>query len=63
MAHWLSKAIKHPGALTKAAAAKGVSKHQEAAAESHSANPHIRGRGLLGLRLMGGAFKKHKGAN
>ena len=58
MAKWLQRAIKHPGALTHAASAHGVSKHQEAEREIHSSNKHIRSRGLLGLRLMGGAFKK-----
>lgn len=60
MSLWLKGAIKHPGALTKAASQHGVSKHQEAEKESTSKNPHIRGRGMLGLRLMGGAFKKGK---
>jgi len=50
----LKKAIKHPGALTHAARAHGVSKQQEAAKESHSSNPHIRARGILGERLMKG---------
>lgn len=49
---WLRGAIKHPGALTRAAKEHGVSKMQEAEKESHSSNPHIRGRGLLGVRLM-----------
>lgn len=50
--HWISGAVKHPGALTAAASEHGVSKMQEAEKESHSKNPHIRGRGLLGLRFM-----------
>ena len=49
---WLSGAIHHPGALTKAASEHGVSKLQEAEKESHSDNPHIRGRGQLGVRLI-----------
>lgn len=53
---WLSggkdPAIKHPGALTAAASEHGVSKLQEAEKESHSNNPHIRGRGALGIRLI-----------
>lgn len=49
---WLGKAIKHPGALTAAAKENGVSKLSEAEKESHSGNPHIRGRGLLGVRLI-----------
>lgn len=51
---WIGGAIKHPGALTRAAASHGVSKRAEARRESHSANPHIRARGALGLRFMGG---------
>lgn len=50
----LSKAIKHPGALTNAAKRAGVSKQQEAAKESHSSDPSIRARGILGKRLMKG---------
>ena len=49
---WIGGAIKHPGALTKAASEHGVSKLQEAEKESHSKNPHVRGRGLLGLRFL-----------
>lgn len=51
---WIQGAIKHPGALTAAAARHGVSKHQEAEQESHSSDPSIRARGALGLRFMGG---------
>lgn len=58
MANFLKKAIKHPGALTAAAKQHGVSKMQEAVKESHSSNPHIRARGLLGKRLIGGEFRK-----
>lgn len=49
---WIQGAVKHPGALTQAARASGKSKREEAEAESHSSNPHLRGRGLLGLRFM-----------
>lgn len=49
---FLQKAIKRPGALTRAARQHGRSKLQEAEVESHSKNPHIRGRGLLGKRLI-----------
>lgn len=52
MAKWISRAIKHPGALTRAASAHGVSKREEAEKESHSSNPHIRARGVLGKRFM-----------
>ena len=58
MAKFLQKAIKHPGALTAAASQHGVSKMQEAVKESHSSNPHIRARGLLGKRLIGGDLHK-----
>jgi hypothetical protein len=54
MANFIQKAIKHPGSLTRAAERHGESKHQEAEKESKSSNPHIRGRGLLGLRFMKG---------
>ena len=54
MANFIKKAIKHPGALTRAAKEHGRSKRQEAEAESHSSNPHIRARGLLGKRFMKG---------
>jgi len=50
----LKSAIKHPGALTEAAKRHGVSKLQEAEKESHSSNPHIRARGILGKRLISG---------
>jgi len=49
---WIQSAVKHPGALTAAAAEHGVSKMQEAEKESHSSNPHLRSRGNLGLRFM-----------
>lgn len=54
---WMQGAIKHPGALTNAAKSHGVSKIQEAEKESHSSNPSIRGRGLLGVRLIKGHGK------
>jgi hypothetical protein len=49
---WIQGAVKHPGALTAAAQEHGVSKLQEAEKESHSSNPHIRSRGLLGKRFI-----------
>jgi hypothetical protein len=52
--HWLSGAIRHPGALTAAAKKHGVSKIQEAEKEKHSSNPHIRARGALGARFIKG---------
>jgi hypothetical protein len=58
MANWIAKAVKHPGALTAAAKRKGVSKRQEAEKESHSSNPHIRARGILGKRFIGGDLSK-----
>jgi hypothetical protein len=54
MAKWIQKAVRHPGALTTAAKRRGVSKKQEAEQESHSSNPHIRARGILGKRFMNG---------
>lgn len=56
--HWIAKAIRHPGALTAAAKRRGVSKKQEAEKESHSSNPHIRARGILGKRFMGGDLSR-----
>ena len=50
--HWLKTAIRHPGALTEAARRRGHSKLEEAEAESHSKNPHIRARGALGKRFL-----------
>lgn len=58
MSKWIQKAVKHPGALTAAAHANGVSKQQEAEKESHSSNPHIRARGILGKRFMSGDLHK-----
>lgn len=58
MANFIQKAVKHPGALTRAAEQAGRSKAQEAEKESHSSNPHIRARGLLGKRFMSGDLHK-----
>lgn len=49
---WIGSAVKHPGALTAAAQQHGVSKLQEAIRETHSSDPHIRSRGLLGKRFI-----------
>lgn len=49
---WIGGAVKHPGALTAAAKENGRSKIQEAEVESHSSDPHIRSRGLLGKRFI-----------
>jgi len=58
MSNWIQGAVKHPGALTAAASAHGVSKAEEAEKESHSSNPHIRARGILGKRFMSGDIHK-----
>lgn len=50
--HWIHGVVSHPGALTKAARAHGVSKLQEADKESHSANTSTRARGILGRRFI-----------
>ena len=50
--HWIQGAVRHPGALTAEAKRHGVSKLQEASAESHSSNPHVRARGILGKRFI-----------
>jgi hypothetical protein len=55
---WIQSAISHPGALTRAAAQSGRSKLQEAEKESHSSNPHIRARGILGKRFIKGDLHK-----
>lgn len=60
VAKWLREAIKHPGAEKRAAKKHGLSTRQEAEREAHSSNPHIRGRGLLAERLIGGRLKKKK---
>lgn len=49
---WIAGAVRHPGALKAAAARAGRSTREEASVESHSANPHIRARGLLGKRFI-----------
>jgi hypothetical protein len=49
---WIQSSVKHPGALTAAAKRNGRSKLEEAEVESHSSNPHIRSRGLLGKRFI-----------
>ncbi len=49
---WIQKAVKHPGALTEAAARSGRSKLAEAQHEAKSSDPHIRGRGLLAERFI-----------
>ena len=54
MSKFIQSAIKHPGALTRAASEHGLSKREEAEKESHSSDPHIRSRGLLGKRFMKG---------
>lgn len=58
---WIQGGIRHPGALTDAAKRHGRSKLQEAEAESHSKNPHIRARGILGKRFISGDLSHHKG--
>lgn len=59
MAKWIGKAVKHPGRLTKAAAASGVSKLQKAEEWSHSSDPSKRAAGNLGKRFIKG--KLHSG--
>lgn len=52
---WIKSAVKHPGALKRAAKQHGLSTKQEAEKESHSSNPKIRSRGNLGKRFLGTA--------
>lgn len=50
---WLQSAIKdksHP--VIRAAKEKGISTLEEAKRESRSPDPHIRARGMLGVRLI-----------
>lgn len=50
---WIQGAVRdksHP--VVNAAKRKGISTLQEAEQESHSSNPHIRARGLLGKRFI-----------
>jgi len=54
---WIGPAVKHPGALTAAAKRNGRTTLQEAIVESHSKDPHIRARGVLGKRFITGAIK------
>lgn len=58
MSNFIQSAIKHPGALTKAAKRNGVSTKQEAVKESHSGDPKIRGRGILARRFQSGDLHK-----
>lgn len=55
--HWIQGAVKHPGIEKKKAAAAGISVHQQLEKDSHSSNPSVRGRGLLGLRFQKGIGK------
>ena len=50
--HWIQKAVRHPGALTRAAERAGRSKLQEAEIEAKSKNKHIAARGRLGERFI-----------
>lgn len=54
MSKWIQKAVKHPGALKRAAERSGRSTLQEAETESHSSSPKIRARGALGKRFIKG---------
>jgi len=56
--NWISRAVKHPGAESRAASRHGLSKSQEATRESHSSNPHIRARGILAKRFIKGDLHK-----
>ena len=50
---WIQGAIKdHSHPVVRAAKRNGISTLQEAERESHSKNPHIRSRGLLGVTLI-----------
>ena len=51
---WLGGAIKHRGIEKEKAAAAGISTHQQLEKDSHSKDPSVRGRGILGLRFQKG---------
>lgn len=57
MANFIRKAIKHPGAVKRAAKEHGRSTAEEARVEAHSSNKHIRARGILGERLISGKLR------
>lgn len=59
MAGWIKKSIKHPGIEKAKAKRNGVSTHQQLETDSHSSNPSVRGRGLLGLRFQKGGDIHH----
>lgn len=55
---WMQEAITdHSHPVKRAAEEKGISTLQEAEHESKGTNPRIRGRGLLGVRLVKGHGK------
>lgn len=52
--NWIGGAISKPG-IEKAKAAKaGISTHEQLEKDSHSKDPSVRGRGILGLRFQKG---------
>ena len=57
MANWIAGAVKHPGAVIKAAKREGESVAQEAKDEANSPNKKIAARGRLALRFKGMAPK------
>lgn len=52
---WIQGAVRHPGSETARAKKAGRSLHAQEVHDSKSSNPHIRGKGLLGLRFSGKA--------
>jgi hypothetical protein len=57
---FIQNAIKHPGIEKAKAKRAGISTHAQLVKDSHSSDPHVRGRGLLGLRLS--AMAKNRAA-
>jgi hypothetical protein len=57
---WIQRALKpeHKGIEIEKAKEHGVSTHEQLEKDSHSSNPKVRGRGLLGLRFERGISKK-----
>lgn len=52
---WIQGAVRHPGAVKRAARKHGRSVTEEARVESRSDNPRIASRGRLALRFKGKA--------
>jgi hypothetical protein len=54
MARWIAGAVKHPGIEKRKAKRNGISTHAQLERDAKSSDPHVRGRGVLGLRFERG---------